>query len=159
MGFEAAPFKLPLVGHSFPTMSRSDKVVRLPQRVSLASSMLTAQEYVEIMGGLDSPGWMYFKKLFKEGFEIARKHSDSLITIVELMQKSRSDAPRLLALLRALLRSSRSCQNRRFGNAGTNTQTPNSTALSSLASKRPITSASASLSASRPLQWMHTWSA
>jgi phosphatidylinositol kinase/protein kinase (PI-3 family) len=38
------------------------------------------QEYVEIMGGLDSPGWMYFKKLFKEGFEIARKHSDSLIS-------------------------------------------------------------------------------
>lgn len=56
MGFEAAPFKLPL-------------------------------EYVEIMGGLDSPGWVYFKKLFKEGFECARKHSDSLITIVELMQK------------------------------------------------------------------------
>ncbi|BEI81369.1 hypothetical protein CcaverHIS002_0205290 [Cutaneotrichosporon cavernicola] len=56
MGFEAAPFKLPL-------------------------------EYIEIMGGLDSPGYTYFKKLFKEGFEAARKHSDSLITIVELMQK------------------------------------------------------------------------
>ncbi|WOO79640.1 Phosphatidylinositol 4-kinase pik1 [Vanrija pseudolonga] len=56
MGFEAAPFKLPL-------------------------------EYVEIMGGLDSPGFAYFKKLFKEAFEAARKHSDSLITIVELMQK------------------------------------------------------------------------
>ncbi|CAK9786244.1 kinase-like protein [Cutaneotrichosporon oleaginosum] len=56
MGFEAAPFKLPL-------------------------------EYIEIMGGLDSPGYAYFKKLFKEGFEAARKHSDSLITIVELMQK------------------------------------------------------------------------
>ncbi|WVQ68568.1 uncharacterized protein L199_006777 [Kwoniella botswanensis] len=57
MGFEAAPFKMPL-------------------------------EYVDIMGGLDSPGYMYFKKLFKEGFEAARKHSDSLITIVELMQKN-----------------------------------------------------------------------
>lgn len=75
MGFEAAPFKLPL-------------------------------DYVEIIGGLDSPGWIYFKKLFKEGFEAARKHSDSLISkpcptgsdarnsadsgaaIVELMQKS-----------------------------------------------------------------------
>lgn len=56
MGFEAAPFKLPL-------------------------------DYVEIMGGLDSPGYQYFKRLFKEGFEAARKHSDSLITIVELMQK------------------------------------------------------------------------
>ncbi|WWC63605.1 uncharacterized protein I303_106210 [Kwoniella dejecticola CBS 10117] len=57
MGFEAAPFKMPL-------------------------------EYVDIMGGLDSPGYAYFKKLFKEGFEAARKHSDSLITIVELMQKN-----------------------------------------------------------------------
>ncbi|WVQ95225.1 hypothetical protein IAU59_002320 [Kwoniella sp. CBS 9459] len=57
MGFEAAPFKMPL-------------------------------EYVDILGGLDSPGYAYFKKLFKEGFEAARKHSDSLITIVELMQKN-----------------------------------------------------------------------
>nr|XP_019045014.1 Atypical/PI4K protein kinase [Kwoniella bestiolae CBS 10118]OCF23944.1 Atypical/PI4K protein kinase [Kwoniella bestiolae CBS 10118] len=57
MGFEAAPFKMPL-------------------------------EYVDIMGGLDSPGYLYFKKLFKEGFEAARKHSDSLITIVELMEKN-----------------------------------------------------------------------
>lgn len=43
------------------------------------------------MGGLDSPGYIYFKKLFKEGFEAARKHSDSLLTIVELMQKGQSD--------------------------------------------------------------------
>jgi phosphatidylinositol kinase/protein kinase (PI-3 family) len=76
MGFEAAPFKLPL-------------------------------DYVEIIGGLDSAAWTYFKKLFKEGFEAARKHSDSLISellfrpyasqstdpsaIVELMQKSECD--------------------------------------------------------------------
>lgn len=32
------------------------------------------------MGGLNSPGYAYFKKLFKEGFEAARKHSDSLIS-------------------------------------------------------------------------------
>ncbi|GHJ87912.1 hypothetical protein NliqN6_4314 [Naganishia liquefaciens] len=56
MGFEAAPFKLPM-------------------------------EYIEIMGGLDSPGFARFKQLFKEGFEAARKHSDSILTIVELMQK------------------------------------------------------------------------
>jgi phosphatidylinositol kinase/protein kinase (PI-3 family) len=49
MGFEAAPFKMPL-------------------------------EYLDIMGGLDSPGYAYFKKLFKEGFEAARKHSDSLLS-------------------------------------------------------------------------------
>ncbi|KAJ9095191.1 hypothetical protein QFC19_007646 [Naganishia cerealis] len=56
MGFEAAPFKLPM-------------------------------EYVDIMGGLNSPGFAHFKKLFKEGFEAARKHSDSIMTIVELMQR------------------------------------------------------------------------
>ncbi|KAJ9096017.1 hypothetical protein QFC21_005381 [Naganishia friedmannii] len=49
MGFEAAPFKLPM-------------------------------EYVDIMGGLNSPGFTHFKKLFKEGFEAARKHSDSIMS-------------------------------------------------------------------------------
>lgn len=56
IGFEAAPFKLPM-------------------------------EYIDIMGGFDSPGFELFRKLFKQGFEAARKHSDSLITMVELMQK------------------------------------------------------------------------
>lgn len=32
------------------------------------------------MGGLDSPGFQMFRKLFKEGFEAARKHSDSVIS-------------------------------------------------------------------------------
>lgn len=56
IGFEAAPFKLPL-------------------------------EYIDIMGGFDSAGFELFRKLFKQGFEAARKHSDSLVTMVELMQK------------------------------------------------------------------------
>ncbi|KAG8961256.1 Phosphatidylinositol 4-kinase pik1alpha (PI4-kinase)(PtdIns-4-kinase) [Tulasnella sp. 419] len=56
MGFEAAPFKLPL-------------------------------EYVEVLGGLESEHWKEFKKLFLQGFEAARKHCDSIITLVELMQK------------------------------------------------------------------------
>lgn len=64
MGFEAAPFKMPLV--------------RLKVNRVVASTDL--QDYVEIMGGLDSPGYAYFKKLFKEGFEAARKHSDSLLS-------------------------------------------------------------------------------
>lgn len=37
-------------------------------------------EYVEILGGLESSGWKEFKRVFKEGFEAARKHSDSLIS-------------------------------------------------------------------------------
>jgi phosphatidylinositol kinase/protein kinase (PI-3 family) len=32
------------------------------------------------MGGVDSPGFALFKKLFKEGFEAARKHSDEIIS-------------------------------------------------------------------------------
>ena len=37
-------------------------------------------DYVEVLGGLESQGWKEFKRLFKEGFEAARKHSDSLIS-------------------------------------------------------------------------------
>ncbi|KAH9946026.1 kinase-like protein [Epithele typhae] len=56
IGFEAAPFKLPL-------------------------------EYIEVLGGLDSPAFHEFRRLFKEGFEAARKHCDRIVTLVELMQK------------------------------------------------------------------------
>ncbi|TFK54852.1 kinase-like protein [Heliocybe sulcata] len=56
IGFEAAPFKLPL-------------------------------EYVEVMGGADSEYFREFRRLFREGFEAASKHCDSIITLVELMQK------------------------------------------------------------------------
>jgi phosphatidylinositol kinase/protein kinase (PI-3 family) len=48
-------------------------------------------EYVDIMGGVESEGFRYYKKLFKEGFEAARKHSDEIITIVELMQTRESN--------------------------------------------------------------------
>lgn len=47
------------------------------------------QEYVDIMGGVASPGFQLFKKLFKEGFEAARKHSD------EIISESLSAAPSL----------------------------------------------------------------
>ena len=56
IGFEAAPFKLPL-------------------------------EYVEVLGGEDGEPLREFRKLFHEGFEAARKHCDSIVTMVELMQK------------------------------------------------------------------------
>ena len=65
IGFEAAPFKLPL-------------------------------EYVEILGGVDGEPLREFRKLFHEGFEAARKHCDSIVTMVELMQKGM--ASRLLDL-------------------------------------------------------------
>ncbi|TFK29951.1 kinase-like protein [Coprinopsis marcescibilis] len=44
-------------------------------------------EYLEILGGIDSPAYLEFKRLFREGFEAARKHCDRIITLVEMMQK------------------------------------------------------------------------
>ena len=49
IGFEAAPFKLPL-------------------------------EYIEVLGGLDSPAYHEFRKLFREGFDAARKHCDRIVS-------------------------------------------------------------------------------
>ncbi|KZV64921.1 hypothetical protein PENSPDRAFT_638963 [Peniophora sp. CONT] len=55
MGFEAAPFKLPL-------------------------------EHVDVLGGLGGAPFAEFRRLFREGFEAARKHCDRIVTVVELMQ-------------------------------------------------------------------------
>lgn len=37
-------------------------------------------EYVDVMGGLDSPMFTEYKRLFHEGFQVARKHSDRIIS-------------------------------------------------------------------------------
>ncbi|EIW85170.1 kinase-like protein [Coniophora puteana RWD-64-598 SS2] len=47
-------------------------------------------EYVEVLGGIDGEPFAEFKRLFREGFEAARKHCDRIITLVELMQKDSS---------------------------------------------------------------------
>ncbi|OAX44675.1 kinase-like protein [Rhizopogon vinicolor AM-OR11-026] len=44
-------------------------------------------EYVEVLGSVDGESFLEFKRLFREGFEAARKHCDRIITLVELMQK------------------------------------------------------------------------
>ncbi|KAG1715702.1 hypothetical protein ID866_1465 [Astraeus odoratus] len=41
-------------------------------------------EYVEVLGGVDSEPFLEFKRLFREGFEAARKHCNR---IIKLMQK------------------------------------------------------------------------
>ncbi|KAI0054091.1 kinase-like protein [Auriscalpium vulgare] len=56
IGFEAAPFKMPL-------------------------------EYVEVLGGVEGEPLKEFRRLFREGFEAARKHCDRIVTMVELIQK------------------------------------------------------------------------
>ena len=37
-------------------------------------------EYIEVLGGVDSPAYRDFKRLFHEGFEAARKHCDRIIS-------------------------------------------------------------------------------
>lgn len=56
VGFESAPFKLPL-------------------------------EYIDVLGGVEAEPFLEFKRLFHEGFLAVRKHSDRIITLVDLMQK------------------------------------------------------------------------
>ena len=70
IGFEAAPFKLPL-------------------------------EYIEVLGGIDSAAYKEFRRLFKEGFEAARKHCDRIISEFthRFYSISRVDSVRLLALV------------------------------------------------------------
>ncbi|QOU20627.1 hypothetical protein BRETT_000337 [Brettanomyces bruxellensis] len=48
------------------------------------------QEYVDVLGGVDSFYFQQYKKLTKEAFKSIRKHADSLLNIVELMQ---TDSP------------------------------------------------------------------
>ncbi|KIY70928.1 hypothetical protein CYLTODRAFT_370254 [Cylindrobasidium torrendii FP15055 ss-10] len=47
-------------------------------------------EYIEVLGGVTSPAYHEFRRLFREGFEAARKHCDRIITLIELMQKDSS---------------------------------------------------------------------
>ena len=49
IGFEAAPFKLPL-------------------------------EYIEVLGGVNSGPYLEFRRLFRDGFEAARKHCDRIVS-------------------------------------------------------------------------------
>ncbi|KAJ6496692.1 kinase-like protein [Mycena vitilis] len=44
-------------------------------------------EYIEVLGGVEGTAYLEFRRLFREGFEAARKHCDRIITLVELMQK------------------------------------------------------------------------
>jgi phosphatidylinositol 4-kinase len=37
-------------------------------------------EYVEVLGGVDGAAYLEFKRLFREGFEAARKHGDRIIS-------------------------------------------------------------------------------
>ncbi|KAJ2995077.1 Phosphatidylinositol 4-kinase pik1alpha (PI4-kinase)(PtdIns-4-kinase), partial [Globomyces sp. JEL0801] len=45
------------------------------------------QEYIDIMGGYQSERFEYFRQLMKEGFLALRKRSDSVLGLLEIMEK------------------------------------------------------------------------
>lgn len=54
-----------------------------------AAPFKLSQEYIDIMGGLNSPTFYLFKELLHKGFMSARKHADKIILLVEMMTKGR----------------------------------------------------------------------
>jgi phosphatidylinositol 4-kinase len=47
------------------------------------------QEYLDILGGVNSTKYNQFIKLMKAGFKALRKHAENLIILVEIMQKGK----------------------------------------------------------------------
>lgn len=47
-------------------------------------------EYVEVLGGVDGESFLEFKRLFREGFEAARKHCDRIISQCLMFVQSRA---------------------------------------------------------------------
>lgn len=65
------------------------------------------QDYIDILGGFDSPEFAKFKELFKRCFRDVRKHAERIITLVELMQKGKLLKVHNLGKLRETDRSPR----------------------------------------------------
>jgi phosphatidylinositol 4-kinase len=51
-----------------------------------------SQEYLDILGGLNSSKFTQFKKLLLQGFLALRKHADEIVLLVEMMQKGVTDS-------------------------------------------------------------------
>lgn len=52
-----------------------------------AAPFKITQEYIDVIGGLDSAKFVEFKSLLCQGFRDVRKHAERIIMIIELMQK------------------------------------------------------------------------
>lgn len=52
-----------------------------------AAPFKLTQDYIDILGGLESPKFGEFKKLVQQGFRDVRKHAERIIMMVELMQR------------------------------------------------------------------------
>ena len=81
LGFESSPFKLT------PEFAEVSKVVCVCVcvAVSQCNEVLVAAD-VQVMGGLDSDMYKYFRILMLKGFLASRKHMDKFTQIVEIMQ-------------------------------------------------------------------------
>ncbi|CAH6718814.1 phosphatidylinositol 4-kinase Pik1p [[Candida] jaroonii] len=55
-----------------------------------AAPFKLTQEYVDVLGGFDSPSYMKFKNLCKESFQVLRRNCNQIIDMVELMSKDSS---------------------------------------------------------------------
>lgn len=59
-----------------------------PGRVGFETSPFKlTYEYIELMGGADSPAFCKFKDLMKKGFRDIRKEAENIIILVEMMQR------------------------------------------------------------------------
>ncbi|KAH7946978.1 hypothetical protein HPB52_006661 [Rhipicephalus sanguineus] len=60
-----------------------------PKNLGFESSPFKlTQEFVDVMGGLDSNLFTYFKVLILQGLVAARKHHERIITLVEILQSN-----------------------------------------------------------------------
>ena len=50
-----------------------------------AAPFKLTQEYVDILGGCESPMFYYFKNLLRRGLIEVRKHMEELIVIIQIM--------------------------------------------------------------------------
>lgn len=50
-------------------------------------------EFVEVLGGDDSKGFMRFRKHFIAGFYAIHKNADKLILLVQMLANTQSDLP------------------------------------------------------------------
>ncbi|XP_050535313.1 phosphatidylinositol 4-kinase beta isoform X2 [Daktulosphaira vitifoliae] len=65
-----------------------------PKNLGFESSPFKlTSEMVDVMGGLNSEGFKYFKKLILKGLIASRKHMDRVLSLVQIMQSANSQLP------------------------------------------------------------------
>lgn len=57
-----------------------------------AAPFKLTQEYIDVLGGPDSPIFLYFKTLLIRGLVEVRKHMDELIVIIQIMAAKQEES-------------------------------------------------------------------